>query len=192
MLERYHHELLSFLARQVNDREIAADLAQESYARVLAAQAAGRAITDGRALLYRTARNLVTDQYRRAAVRQHESVDTLADDQFPSAPRHHHPDEALASRQVIRAYLATIAALPERCRQAFVLSAFEVLTHAQIAHEMGISVSMVEKHIVRAMVACRQCARELGNDDAGSGAWLPATGLPSRGPRQGPPTGDNS
>ena len=169
VLERYHHELLSFLARQVNDRDTAADLAQESFARVLAAQASGKTITDARALLYRTARNLVTDQYRRAAVRRHENVDTLADDEIPSAPLHLHPDEALASRQVIEAYLATIAELPERCRQAFVLSVFENLTHTQIAQEMGISVSTVEKHVVRAMVACRQCARRLseGNTEAG-------------------------
>ena len=164
MLEHYHQELLNFLARQVNDRDLAADLVQESYARVLAAQASGKAITDARALLYRTARNLVIDQYRRAAVRRHDNIDTLADDQIPAAPHHHHPEEALASLQVIRAYLATITGLPERCRQAFVLSVFEDLTHAQIAHQMGISVSMVEKHIVRAMVACRQCARRLSED----------------------------
>ena len=35
MLERYHRELLNFLTRQVNDRHAAADLAQESYVRVL-------------------------------------------------------------------------------------------------------------------------------------------------------------
>lgn len=170
VLERYHHELLSFLARQVDDRDTAADLAQESFARVLAAQASGKAITDARALLYRTARNLVTDQYRRATVRRHENVDTLADDELPRAPLHLHPDEALASRQVIEAYLATIAELPERCRQVFILSVFENLTYGQIAREMGISVSMVEKHVVRAMVACRQCARRLneGNGEAGN------------------------
>lgn len=172
MLERYHKELLNFLARQVNDRETAAELAQESYARVLAAQASGKAITDARALLFRTARNLVTDQYRRAAFRRHENVDSLADDELPSAPRHHHPDEALASRQVVRAYLATIAALPERCREAFVLSVFEDLSHAQIARAMGISVSMVEKHLVRAMLACRQCASDLASDDASDSSAL--------------------
>ena len=185
MLERYHHELLSFLARQVNDRDIAADLVQESYARVLAAQASGKAITDARALLYRTARNLVTDQYRRAAVRRHEDVDTLANDEIPVTPLHQRPDEALASRQVIRAYLTTIAELPERCREAFVLNVFEDLTHVQIARRMGISVSMVEKHIVRAMVACRHCARRLSEDDAGAGDASSVQDQEAAGPGQG-------
>ena len=57
MLERYYRELLNFLSRAVRDRDAAADLAQESYARVLAAQQAGQAVQDPRALLYRTARD---------------------------------------------------------------------------------------------------------------------------------------
>ena len=65
-----------------------------------------------------------------------------------------------------KALIATIAELPGRCRQAFVLSVFEDRTHAQIAHEMGIPVNMVEKHIVRAMLACRQRLRRPNEDDA--------------------------
>lgn len=42
MLERFYRELLNFLHRQVDDRDTAADLAQESYARVLAAEHAGQ------------------------------------------------------------------------------------------------------------------------------------------------------
>jgi len=161
VLERYHQELLNFLTRQVNDRDTAADLAQESYARVLSAQATGLAILDMRAMLYRTARNLVIDQHRRDEHRRHDDLDSLPEDQHPTAPRHLQPEEALASQQVIRAYVATIEALPPRCREAFVLHVFDELNHATIAARMGVSVSMVEKHIVRGMVACKQCERRL-------------------------------
>ncbi len=71
-----------------------------------------------------------------------------------------------AARASGKALIATIAELPERCRQAFVLSVFEDQTHAQIAREMGITMNMVEKHIVRAMLACRQCLRRPNEDDA--------------------------
>jgi len=166
VLERYHRELLNFLWRQVNDRDTAADLAQESFVRVLAAQHAGQAVLDMRALLYRTARNLVIDQHRRNEVRRHDDLDALPEDQHPSAPQHLQPEDALAAQQVIRAYVATIEALPERCRKAFVLHVFDDFSHAQIAQQMGISVSMVEKHIVRAMVACRLCERRLCGEPA--------------------------
>ena len=161
MLERYHRELLNFLTRQVNDRHAAADLAQESYVRVLTLQQGGQVVRDVRALLYRTARNLVIDQHRRRSVRQHEHLHGLAEAEQPLAPDHLQPEEALAALQVARAYISTIEALPLRCRDAFVLHIFNEWSQAQIAQHMGISVSMVEKHIVRGMVACKQCQRQL-------------------------------
>ncbi|MDQ8023668.1 MAG: sigma-70 family RNA polymerase sigma factor [Moraxellaceae bacterium] len=170
MLERYHRELLNFLFRQVGDRDTAADLAQESYARVLGVQSAGQAVLDMRALLYRTARNLVIDQHRRAGVRRHEDLDAIPEVEHPAAPQHLQPEESLASRQIIRAYVETIEALPLRCREAFVLRIFDELSHAQIASRMGISVSMVEKHVVRGMLACKLCERRLreGGDTVAS------------------------
>ena len=161
MLERYHRELLNFLTRQVSDRDTAADLAQESFVRVLSVQSTGQAVLDMRALLYRTARNLVIDRHRRNEVRRHDDLDAIPDDEHPAAPHHLQPEEVLASQQVIRAYVATIEALPARCREAFVLHVFEEFSHARIAQHMGISVSMVEKHVVRGMVACKLCERRL-------------------------------
>ncbi len=165
MLERYYRELLNFLHRQVSDRDTAADLAQESYARVLAVQHAGRNILDGRALLYRTARNLLVDQHRRAAVRRHDDLDAIPEAEQPAAPPHLQPEDALVSRQVLRAYVGAIECLPPRCREAFVLHVFDELTHAQIARRMGISASMVEKHVVRGMLACKACERSLKAQD---------------------------
>lgn len=164
MLERYYSELLNFLTRQLSDRDAAADLAQESCVRVLSAQSAGQAVLDMRALLYRTARNLVIDRHRRAEVRRHEDVDSLPDDEHPPAPLHLQPEDALASRQVMQAYAGTIDALPPRCREAFVLYVVDGLGHAQIAQRMGISVSMVEKHVIRGTLACRLCERRLRGD----------------------------
>ncbi|MDT7835347.1 sigma-70 family RNA polymerase sigma factor [Aquabacterium sp. OR-4] len=182
MLERYHRELLNFLARQVNDRDTAADIAQESFVRVLSAQSSGQAVLDMRALLYRVARNLVIDQHRRNEVRRSCDLDALPEDQHPPAPRHLQPEELLASQQVIRAYLATIEALPARCREAFVLHVFDDCSHAQIAQHMGISASMVEKHIVRAMVACKLCERRLRGEGESNPGRKGLTGQQAKAP----------
>jgi len=160
MLERFYRELLNFLHRQVDDRDMAADLAQESYARVLAAQHAGQPVLDARALLYRTARNLVIDQHRRAQVRRHESLETVAGPEQPPAPQHLQPEEALASRQTVHAYVQVIEALPPRCREAFVLHIIDGIPQSDIAQRMGISISMVEKHVVRGTLACRRHAEQ--------------------------------
>lgn len=157
MLERYHRELLNFLTRQVNDRHAAADLAQESYVRVLTLQQGGQVVQDVRALLYRTARNLVIDQHRRAVHRQHDHLDALDEADQPLAPRHLQPEEVLTYEQQARALVRVIEALPPRCREAFVLNRFEGWSHQQVADHMGISKNMVTQHVARALLACQAC-----------------------------------
>lgn len=161
VLELYHRELLNFLTRQVNDRDTAADLTQESFLRVLAAQSGGQAIVDMRALLYRTARNLVIDQHRRAVHRQHHNIDALDEVDQPLAPRHMQPEEILAYEQQARALVAAIESLPPRCREAFVLNRFEGLPHQEVAERMGISKNMVAQHVARGILSCQACLTRL-------------------------------
>jgi RNA polymerase sigma-70 factor (ECF subfamily) len=161
VLEYYHRELLNFLSRQVRDRDTAADLAQESFARVLAAQSAGQPVLDMRALLYRTARNLLIDQHRRAVHRQHENIDALDEPDHPLAPRHLQPEEVLAYEQQARALVHTIETLPPRCREAFVLNRFEGLSHQEVAERMGISRNMVAQHVARGILSCQACLDRL-------------------------------
>jgi RNA polymerase sigma factor (sigma-70 family) len=158
VLERYYQELLNFCARTARSRDAAADLVQESYARVLAVQRSGQPVPEPRALLYRTVRNLQIDQYRRSEVRGEADADeaAMALDEL-AAPPAFEPDTAAASGQAVSAMLATIDALPLRCREAFILHKFDGLPHAEVAERMGISRKMVEQHIQLAMQACRRC-----------------------------------
>ncbi len=161
MLTRYYRELLNFLSRSVSDRDTAADLVQESYVRVLAAQQAGQAVHDPRALLYRTARNLVIDQHRRADIRCHADIDGLAEHEQPVASQHLQPEEMYADQQHARAIMAAIESLPPRCREAFVLNRFEGLSHQEVAEHMGISKNMVAQHVIRGVLVCQACEDRL-------------------------------
>lgn len=182
MVTRYYRELLSFLSRCVGDRDIAADLAQESYARLLAAQQAGQSVNDPRALLYRTARNLVIDQHRRDGVRGQTREGELADAQAGldgfAGPRSLEPDVILSSREGLAAVVATIDQLPPRCREAFILFKFDGLSYAEIAELMGISTRTVEMQLQIAMQACWRSLDEL-NGTVG------AVPTPGRKPRAG-------
>lgn len=159
---RYYEDLLRFCSRSVKDTDAARDVVQEAYARFLAVQQdGGVSVLQPGAMLRQIAKHLLVDRHRRAVVRTHGNLDDLHESEHPAAPCHLQPDEVLASMQVIRAYVAAIEVLPPRCREAFVLHVFEDLPHAQIAQKMGISYSMVVKHIVRGMVACKLCERRL-------------------------------
>lgn len=155
MVERYYRELVRFLSRLVNDGDTASDIAQESYVRVLSLRNAGTAISDPRGLLYRTARNLVIDTHRRATVRAHH-VDELETIDEPVAPASCQPEAAWEASRRTAALVAAIDTLPPRCREAFVLHKFDGLSHAEVAARMGISRNMVEKHVMRGVLACRQ------------------------------------
>jgi len=168
-VERYYRELLSFLTRQVNDRHTAADLAQESFMRVLSAQDSGQGVLDMRALLYRTARNLVIDQHRRTLHRQHKSIDPQDDADHPLAPQHLQPEEVLAYEQQARALVRTIENLPPRCREALVLNRFEGLSHQEVAERMGISKNMVAQHVARGILDCEACLNRIAGRN-GKGA----------------------
>jgi RNA polymerase sigma factor (sigma-70 family) len=165
VFERYYRELLSFLSRKVSDRATAADLAQESYARVYEAQRTGSVVRDPRALLYRTARNLVTDHHRRTGVRA--GFDGAAPDEGAVelddciGPATFEPDTILSSGQGLAAMVATIDRLPPRCREAFVLYKFDGLSYAEVAERMGISVRTVEMQLRIAMDACWACLDEV-------------------------------
>lgn len=161
MVAGYYKELLNFCLRTIRDRDAAADVVQETYARFLTMQQSDTAIREPRALLYQTARNIMVDLYRRGVVRQHDDIDGLAEAEQPAAPAMHGPDAVAASAQAVQAYLAAIEALPPRCREAFILHVFEDLPYAEIAARMGTSVSMIEKHIARGRLACRDCEQRL-------------------------------
>ena len=49
-----------------------------------------------------------------------------------------------------------IDSLPEKCRQAFMMNHYGSLSYKAIAHEMGISVKTVEKHISKALQLLRK------------------------------------
>ena len=58
--------------------------------------------------------------------------------------------------QYLEQLKAVLAELSPRRREALMLHRFEGLSQAQIAERMGISVSMVEKHIAFALLHCKQ------------------------------------
>lgn len=158
VLEHYYRELLGFLVRRVGNRDLAADLAQESYARVYAA-ANGRPVSEPRALLYTTARHLIIDHHRRSLVRGAMWHDAQADDrddtEEQAGPQSDQPETILDGRQRLLAIEKALAMLPPRPREAFVLYKIDGLSRPEVARIMGIGVKTVESHLEVAMRACQ-------------------------------------
>ncbi len=99
--------------------------------------------------LFQVARNLLIDR-RRAQARAGKWFDDGVDPEAVGADPLD-PERILAGKQKLDVVIEAIEALPPRCREAFDLHRFEGLSYAVVARRMGISTSMVEKHIGAAM-----------------------------------------
>ena len=156
MLENYYRELVCFLNAKLSNRQVAEDVVHDAYVRVLE-RSSDTPIEQPRAFLYRTALNLVIDGHRRNALRQVEPLEVLdSEERFAASTPHTSHDHSLRLELLERA----LAELPAVCRDSFLLRKLDGLTHVQIAERLGISRSLVEKHIVNAMKHCRVRMRE--------------------------------
>jgi len=149
----HYKDVLRYVSGQVSCSQTASDIVQETYTRVL--EASRRAdISSPRAFLFRTARNLLVDRRRRDHCwRRHAPL--LDAEQFLRCPH-----ESMEERERIERVHKTIEALPPKCREVFVLHRFSGMTYAEIAAHANVAVSTVEKHITRALAACRDTLLE--------------------------------
>ncbi len=158
-LVEHRPELLRYLRRRLGDGEAAEDLAQETLSRMMKYRQA-RDIDDRRLMLFRIANNLVLE-FQRARGRHRAAAHVSLADAGPL------PAEGPSTETIVDAQRAvdlllkhTITGLPPKCRLAFMLNRFDGLSYPQVAARMGISVKMVEKHITRALLACRAAVGE--------------------------------
>lgn len=148
----YEQEIKRFFFQCTRCASTTEDLAHELLFK-LNTISSFRDIDNVRAYLYRMAVNLVSER-KRSEARRNELLDRHAKEMIanegPSTP-----EEWLAARQRLELLDRAVAELPPKCRQVFLLRKVEQLSHAEIAERLGISRSMVEKHLHRAMMHCR-------------------------------------
>jgi RNA polymerase sigma-70 factor (ECF subfamily) len=136
-----------FRRRRLPEKDIE-DATQEVFMRLSRRQGlAGMANVAG--YLFETAASVAIDQRRRASARQSDAHETY-DDQF-HAVADHPTDHLLEGRESLELLLSALLELPERTRNVFLLARLEHMRHAEIARRLGISISAVEKHVLKAM-----------------------------------------
>ena len=99
--------------------------------------------------LFTVAASILTDRARRQVARRDFAHETLRESHYQTEEIT--PERVLIGREALERTIAAIADLPWRTRDVFVLHRFEEMTCAMIAAQLGISVSAVEKHIMRAL-----------------------------------------
>lgn len=149
----HHRWLRHWLVRKVGDSEQAADLAHDTFVRLLASRRASFG-AEPRALLRHIARGLVIDQYR------HQEVERAYQAALAGRPAVEMPsaESRYLFLDTLTRISATLERLPARTLQVFLLAQMEGLTLAQIAGQTGVPVITVRRHIRRALLACLEQA----------------------------------
>jgi RNA polymerase sigma factor (sigma-70 family) len=122
------------------------DLMQEAFLR-LQTYCRDHTVDNTEAFLVRTVLNLSAqqgrDDRRRRAVQDESEILCMVDPR-PS------PDAVYAGQQRLLRMKSGLERLSARTREAFLMHRIDGMSYVQIADHLGISVSMVEKHIARA------------------------------------------
>lgn len=149
VFKEHHQELEQFLRRQVGDPDMAADLLQDTFIRFKPLYENPPGVQKVRAYLFRIARNLVIDHFRREQVRRTDNVPEEELAEIPSEAAG--PDVLAASQQRLEAIRAAVAQLPPRCREVFIMSRVQGMTLAEIGEALGISPKTAFSHFTRAL-----------------------------------------
>lgn len=143
---------LHYLAARLKDGTDADDLAQEVYLRLLRADEA-LVIRDPRSFAIRVASNVACEWGRLARhQRPHLDEQVLGDQVSTSLD----PAEQAAFDQQMEILAHALNALTPMRRAVVLLRLRDGLSYAEIAAQVGLSVSMVYKHLSLGLVVCQQ------------------------------------
>jgi len=160
MLHRFyadHHGWLNgWLRRQLGCSQRAADLAQDTFVRVLSKDDDMAAIREPRAYLHTIAKGLLINYWRRRQIEQ-AYLDALALQPEPVVPS---PESQALIVETLLRIDAMLTQLPTRVRSAFLMSQLHGMTYAAIAAELGVSERMVKKYMAQAMLHCLMLVAE--------------------------------
>jgi len=152
LYRREMQPLRHYVRRVLRGSADADDIVQEAFVRLWRALEVSE-IRNPRAVLFKTARNLALNHIRNDRVRNSDAVRAGADDSLNREIRT--AEEEMIASEEAAACRVLMDALPLRCREAFVLRVVDELSYKEMAKEMHLSVSTIEKHIGKGKQLCR-------------------------------------
>lgn len=144
------------------------DIVQETYARLITVDSVD-GIGNVKNYMFQTAYSVLVSHVRRAKIVAFETVTDL--EQLGQA-RDCSPEEQVIDRDELNRLARAIATLPGKVRDVFVLRRVNGLSQRDVARELGLSESTVEKHMSRSIYLLMNLISNGGNEPSrASKAW---------------------
>ncbi|MBO0367493.1 sigma-70 family RNA polymerase sigma factor [Pseudomonas shirazensis] len=149
LYQTHHQWLCGWLRQRLGCVDNAADLAQDTFIRVITQRKATE-LREPRAYLSTIARSLMIDMFRRRYLEQ-AYLETLA---LSPEPLDISPETRALIIETLMEIDRMLDGLGGRTREIFLLAQLDGLSYVEIGRRLNISVNTVKKHAVRALTHC--------------------------------------
>lgn len=159
LVRLYSVPLMRYFKKRGCQKATVDDLVQDVFAR-LSGRASGGEIENPEAYIMKSASGVWKDFLRKRQT--HFYAKHVEYDDNSHALKDFSPEHIYECKETIERLLVILNELPERTRNVFVLCRIEGMKQKVVAKRLGISVSSVEKHVVKAIITLTNC---LGQND---------------------------
>ncbi|HEU5289454.1 MAG TPA: sigma-70 family RNA polymerase sigma factor [Cyclobacteriaceae bacterium] len=156
LFERYNKRIFNFLARMTLDREVAEDLTQNVFLRMIKYKSSYKEGNKFQSWIYQVARNVFSDHYQSVKNKRADFVDVTK-----MGDRMADHDESERMDEQERLLQRSMSMLNEEQRELLVLTRFQHMKYEEVAVIMNTTVANIKVKVHRAIGKLREHYFEL-------------------------------
>ena len=166
LIERHQKDLFSFIFYKLMDEDLANDIFQDTFMKIIVTLKEGRYNEEGKFILWakRIAHNLIIDHFRLKAKHNKVSDSSYDNDEFSIfdllANQEENIEEQLISRQIQEDLMKMLKFLPENQQEVIKLRFFDGLSFKEIADQTDTSTNTTLGRVRYALINLRKIMEE--------------------------------
>lgn len=166
LISRHQKELFSFIFYKLMDEELANDVFQDTFMKIIVSLKEGRYNDDGKFILWakRIAHNLIIDHYRLKSKHIKVSETTYESEEFSIfdllKETEENIEERLITNQIYDDLMKMLVFLPENQQEVIKLRFFDGLSFKEIAEQTNTSINTTLGRVRYALINMRKIMEE--------------------------------
>jgi RNA polymerase sigma factor (sigma-70 family) len=156
LFERYHKKIFNFLARMAMDRELAEDLTQNVFLRIIKYRNSYKDGSRFQSWIYQVARNVFSDHYQshKNKFAGHVDVEKIGDQMADT-------DDSIEMDEKEKLLHRSMEKLSDEQRELLILTRFQHMKYEEVAVIMDTTVANIKVKVHRAILKLREHYFEL-------------------------------
>lgn len=151
--------LKKFVSKFLNRPEDIEDIVQETFLKAYDYEQRSK-IASPKAFLFRIAKNAALRELTRKSTQITDYIEEIEVPENVDNPQS--VEERVESQKKFNLFLQAAAYLPDKCRRVFLMRKVFGYSHSEIASQLNISHSTVEKHLSKGLRMCSQLMKNPG------------------------------